>query len=288
LALWNWMFRAGLAIAVLGLAWTLWPAPGERAYQGGGRRGSAYHHGPRVAIDRGHWDDAPADSRFLALGELLRWDGYRVTRSKQYLVPEFLRDIDVLVIGNAMPYPAALGRLAEATGLAGGATFAPDEVDAVRDWVHAGGSLLLEANVPGSGRASAALAAALGLAIHDCPTPVFFPQAELGEHVILAGRPEENEHVSSAAVLASGWIEATSAGAVQVVPLLEAPPSAPGPCAAGKPLAVALEFGRGRVVALSAQLERSDDIIRRTGVDPRRAGNRQFVLNAMHWLSRAD
>jgi hypothetical protein len=186
-----------------------------------------------------------------------------------------------------MPYPAALGRLAEAGGLAGRAPFAPDEVEEVCGLVRAGGSLLLEANVPGSGRASAALAAALGLAIHDCPTPVFLPQAELGEHVILAGRPEENEHVSSAAVLASGWIEATSAGAAQAIALLKVPPSAAGSRAAGKPLAVALEFGRGRVVALSAQLERSDDIIRRTGVDPRRAGNRQFVLNAMHWLSRA-
>jgi hypothetical protein len=202
-------------------------------------------------------------------------------------VPEFLKDIDVLVIGNAMPYPAGLRRLAEAVGLAGRATFAPDEVEAVRDWVCAGGSLLLEANVPESGQASAALAAALGLAIHDCPTPVFLFEAELGEHGILAGRPEEYERVSSVAVLAGGWIEATSPGAAQTVALLKAPAGTAGLCASGKPLAAAFEFGRGRVVALSAQLERSDDLVSRTGVDPRRAGNRQFVLNTMHWLSRA-
>ncbi|MGO9259157.1 MAG: hypothetical protein ACLQU1_23020 [Bryobacteraceae bacterium] len=202
-------------------------------------------------------------------------------------MPEFLKDIDILVIGNAMPYPAGLGRLAEAVGLSGRTVFAPDEVEAVRDWVRAGGSLLLEANAPASGHAVAALAAALGLAIHDCPTPVFLPEAELEEHGILAGRPDEYERVHSVAVLASGWIEATSPGAAQAVALLKAPAGMAGLCASGKPLAAALEFGRGRVVAFSAQLERSDDLVRRTGVDPRRAGNRQFVLNTIHWLSRA-
>jgi hypothetical protein len=59
-----------------------------------------------------------------------------------------------------------------------------------------------------------------------------------------------------------------------------------GSCAAGKPIGLAIEFGGGRVVALTAQLERDEDLIRRTGVDPGRFGNRQFVLNAMHWLSR--
>ena len=51
---------------------------------------------------------------------------------------------------------------------------------------------------------------------------------------------------------------------------------------------MALDFGRGRVVAVSAQLERNEELIRETGVDPRLLDNRQFVLNTMHWLSRAD
>ncbi|HYW46909.1 MAG TPA: hypothetical protein VE959_28840 [Bryobacteraceae bacterium] len=281
------MFRAGLAIAALGLVWTLWPAPGKFAYLSAYRLGrSRYHLGPRVAIDLGHFNDSPADARFRALGDLLTWDGYRVTRSKQYLVPEYLKDIPVLVIGNAMPYPPGFARVAKAVGLAGRTVFAPDEVDAVRDWVRAGGSLLLEADVPGSGQAAAPLAAALGLVFHDCPAPVFLPQTKPGEHAILSGRSEYDENIWSAAVLASGWIEPTAA-AGQAVPLLNATAAAGGSCAGGKPLAVALEFGRGRVVALSVQLERDEDLIRLTRVDPRRAGNRQFVLNVMHWLSRA-
>jgi len=286
-ALWNWIFRAGLAIAVLGLVWTLWPEPGERAYASPYHLNrSRYHLGPRVDIDLEHWNNSPGDYRFLALGDLLVWDGYRVTRSKQYLVPEYLKDIRVLVIGNAVPYPAVLRGIAERLGLAGGGALTLEEVDAVRDWVRAGGSLLLEADVPRSGRAAAPLTAALGLAVHDCLAPVFVPAAQPGKHAILNGRADYGERVYRAAVLAGGWIEAGPA--VRATPLLTAPADAGGRCSAGKAVAMAVELGRGRVVALSAQLERNEDLIRRTGVDPRRSGNRQFLLNAMHWLSHGE
>jgi hypothetical protein len=280
-ALWNWIFRAGLAISTAGLVWTLWPAPGARAYSSayaGGR--SRYRLGPRVAIDLGHYNDAPADSRFAALGELLTRDGYRVTRSRQRLVPEYLKGFSVLLIGNAMPYPTGARRMAEAVGLGGMATFGADEVAAVRDWVHAGGSLLLIADAPHSGKAAAPLAAALGATLHECPAPVFLPAAVPTEHPIREGRSEYGERVEGVAVLANGWVETT----LPAVPILKLPEDSS--CAAGKPVALAIEFGGGRVVALTAQLERDEDLIRRTGVDPGRLGNRQFVLNAMHWLSR--
>jgi hypothetical protein len=278
------MFRAGLAISAAGLVWTLWPAPGARAYSMEYRVGRArYHLGPRVAFDLGHYNDAAADSRFLALRDLLAWDGYRITRSRQRLVPEYLKGFSVLLIGNAMPYPAGARRVAEAVGLGGLATFSTDEVEAVRDWVRAGGSLLLIADAPHSAKAAAPLAAALGATLHDCSAPVFLPAVVPAEHPIREGRSEYGEHVDSIAVLANGWVE-TAAWAGPAVPILKVPMD--GSCAAGKPIGVALEFGGGRVVALTAQLEREEDLIRRTGVDPGRLGNRQFVLNAMHWLSR--
>ena len=244
---------------------------------------SRYHLGPRVAIDLGHYNDAAADSRFLALGDLLTWDGYRITRSRQHLVPEYLKEFKVLVIANAMPYPAGARRVAEAVGLGGLATFSADEVEAVRDWVRAGGSLLLITDRPHSGKAAALLAAALGATLHDCSAPVFLPAVVAAEHPIREGRSEYGERVETVAVLANGWME-TAAPAGSAVPILKAPVD--GSCIAGKPIGLALEFGGGRVVALAAQLERDVDLIRRTGVDPGRLGNRQFVLNAMHWLSR--
>jgi hypothetical protein len=278
------MFRAGLAIAAAGLVWTLWPAPGARAYSAAYRGNhSRYHLGPRVAIDLGHYDGAPADSRFLALGDLLTWDGYRITRSRQHLVPEYLKEFSVLLIGNAMPYPEGARRVAEAVGLGGLATFSADEVEAVRDWVRAGGSLLLIADAPHSGKAAAPLAAALGATLHDCSAPAFLPAVVPADHPIREGRPEFGERVESVAALAKGWVE-TALPADSAVPILTVP--ADGSCAAGKPIGLALELGGGRVVVLTAQLERDEDLIRRTGVDPGRLGNRQFVLNAMHWLSR--
>jgi hypothetical protein len=278
------MFRAGLTIAAAGLVWTLWPAPGARAYSTAYRGGrSRYHMGPRVAIDLGHYNDAAADSRFLALRDLLIWDGYRITRSRQHVVPEYLKGFSILLIGNAMPYPAGARRVAEAVGLGGLATFSADEIEAVRDWVHAGGSLLLIADAPHSAKAAAPLAAALGATLHDCPAPVFLPAVVPAEHPIREGRSEYGERVESVAALANGWVE-TALPAGSAVPILKIPVD--GSCAAGKPIVLALEFGGGRVVALTAQLERDEDLIRRTGVDPGRLGNRQFVLNAMHWLSR--
>jgi len=282
------MFRAGLAISAVGLVWTLWPAPGVRAYSVAYRGGRPrYRLGPRVAIDLGHYNHAAADSRFVALGDLLTWDGYRITRSRQRLVPEYLKGFHVLLIENAMPYPAGVRRVAEAVGLGGLATFGADEVEAVRDWVRAGGSLLLIADAPHSGKAAAPLAAALGATFHDCPAPVFVPALVPAtvdaEHPIQEGRSEYGERVESVAALANGWVEATMP-AGPAVPILKIPADAS--CAAGKPIGLALEFGGGRVVALTAQFERDEDLIRRTGVDPGRLGNRQFVLNAMHWLSR--
>ncbi len=192
----------------VGLVWTLWPAPGERAYSTAYRGGRArYHLGPRVAIDLGHYNDAAADSRFLALADLLTWDGYRMTRSRQHLVPEYLKGFYVLAIGNAMPYPAGARRVAEAVGLGGLATFSADELEAVRDWVRAGGSLLPIADAPHSGKASEPLAAALGATLHDCPAPVFLPAVVPAEHPIREGRSEYGERVESVAVMASGWVE---------------------------------------------------------------------------------
>jgi len=266
LGIWNWMFRGGLAMATLGVVWSLWPVPGARAYANVGIGRSRYRAGPRVSIDLGHFNDSPADARFLGLAGLLTWDGYRVSRSRQPLVPEFLKDVEVLVIGNAMPYPQAFERLARAVKLDGRAVFAAEEVDAVRDWVNGGGSLLLEAAAPGPAEAAGPLAREFGLWFRECPAPVY--------SVVDTGR---EGHV---AMLARGWIEA----APSVTPVLIGGDTAG--CVARKAVAVRMTFGSGRVVALAAQLERDEEWVRRTGVDPRVMDNRSFLLAIMHWLSR--
>ena len=274
------MFRGGLAIAAIGLVWTMSPAPGDRAYPAAHRgEHSAYRRGPRVTIDLGHWNGSPGDARLLGLADLLTWDGYQVTRSRQHLVPELLEDARVLVVAGPLSFPPILRPAAAAMGWADRPAFGPDEAAAVRDWVLGGGGLLLAANTAGSAAASAPLAAAFGLAFHECPADRYFAQATLGEHPLLAGIHPEYEAVQFAAATAHGWVAAWPAGGGPAVPVLLAPAAA-GFCAAGKPLAAALEFGRGRVVALAAQLERPQSAVGRPG-------NRQLTLNIFHWLSRA-
>jgi len=252
-------------------------------------------------VDLGHWNDAPADPHFFGLAQLLTWDGYRVTRSKQELVPELLRDTNLLILDNAMPYPALFRRFAAGSGgqrsdgwsmLGLGSradAFTAGEGAAVRDWVRGGGALFLEASVPGAGRAAGAVAGALGVTFHDCRAGpwgasygILIPAAEVGEDAITAGRQGVNEQVLRVAVLAGGWVEGPGS---EAIPILKAPAGGADGCLEDKPLAVAFRFGRGRVVALSAQLERDEGVVRSTGADPRWADNRQLALNMMHWLS---
>ena len=233
-----------------------------------------HHRGPRAVIDLGHWNGAPADSRLLGLADLLTWDGYQVIRARQRLVPELLEGVHVLVIAGPLAYPPGLWPLAEAVGWAGRSAFSPDETAAVRDWVSQGGGLLLAPNIAGSAAAASTLAEAFGLIFHECPAEVFLSEVTLGEHPLLFGRPSMYEEVENASVVARGWIEAPASAA----PLLSAPPEASGFCGPGKPLAEALQLGRGRVAALAVRLERDDGRMRR-------ANNRQLTLNIVRWLS---
>jgi len=50
---------------------------------------------------------------------------------------------------------------------------------------------------------------------------------------------------------------------------------------AGRPQAIALSFGKGRLVVLG-----SPEFLASAGLDGAEAGNRQFALNVIHWLSR--
>ena len=114
--------------------------------------------GPVVAIDEAHNNFHTAGGRYLAFADLLRRDGYRIARNTTPFTPQSLKTCRVLVISNALnernrtdwtlPTPPA---------------FTDAEVAAVKNWVHAGGSLLLISDhMPFPGAAST-LAAAFGV-----------------------------------------------------------------------------------------------------------------------------
>lgn len=242
------MFQAGVVVALLGVVWTVWPQGGGPVYTEPYRiHHATYRHGPTILIDRGHWNRSNADPRFDGLAQVLTSDGYRVSRNRQEFVPELLRGTWVLVAADALGWKGA-------ADLAGFGlhprAFEPEEVACVRDWVYRGGALLLVADRKPAGQASQEMASAFGVQLADTAlAPAQFnPAGQMGDDVKYA--------------LSFGGDKLTGpAGSFEFV----------------QEQGVALQFGRGRVVVLTAQL-----------AGPRRSYNRQLVLNIMHWLCRTD
>jgi hypothetical protein len=110
-------------------------------------------HGPVVWIDQAHNNivSAKPDSRYAPFVAALRADGYTVRAFAARFDAASLRQVHVLVVGNALhdrnvkdwslPTPSALGA---------------DEIRALSTWVHEGGRLLFVFDhMPAAGAASA-------------------------------------------------------------------------------------------------------------------------------------
>ena len=93
-----------------------------------------------VFLDEAHHNFHTATGRYKPFADLIGSDGYQVTPNKQTFSKETLKGCDVLVISNA------LGAAAMGSPEASNPAFTEDECDAVRDWVRAGGNLLLIAD----------------------------------------------------------------------------------------------------------------------------------------------
>lgn len=258
------LFQAGVGVAIIGVVMAAWPEPGEAAY--GPRNAhyrSAYHVGPQVLIDRGHWNRSAADPRFEGLYQLLAWDGYRVSRNRQEFVPDLLRGVRVLVVAD----PLGWRGIAQSIGLPlSGSAFSAEEVEAVHAWVNRGGSLLLIADRPPACEASRSLAAGFAVQLGNCSTSDSGREA-LGEDPIAEGRSDAPDQVTFVNSFGGGELT----GPAGSIPFLSLRP--------GRLQGVAAPVGKGRVVVLTARLARE-------GNSDHSADNRQLMLNIMHWLSR--
>jgi hypothetical protein len=263
---------------------------------------------PRVLFDEGHHEASTAglSGRYWPFARLLRADGYDLVRTRAPLTPGLLSGGRVLVIADAAGAlkPQLFGiNLPVATGRRrSDPAFTTAEIDAVREWVERGGSLLLIADHAPFGQAVAALAASLGVTLRlgfvevpgESSDPLVFSDenGRLGEHPILAGGDEAArvrrvmtytgeslDGPPGAAVLLR-----LPASAVEAVPagndeLVERP--------AGSAQGVAFELGRGRVVVLGEAAMATAQVARRVpyGMNTGDNDNRQFVLNTMAWLT---
>lgn len=275
--------------------------------------------GPRLSIDEAHRNLHTTSGTYARLADLARSDGFRVTPSSGPFTPEALAGVDLMVVANARP-PA--GATADAPA------FAPADVTALADWVGGGGAVLLVVDHPPFAAPSAALAARFGVvvvpghakdsahgdAVLGGPFVLVFDRDAglLGDHAILRGR-DETEGIRRVVTFGgSGLVFADPppaalggltrllpfAATARWVPASEDDGPATGESLAGGAQAVALDFGRGRVViaaeagVFSAQVLRGEAIRAQLGRDEVRIGmtrtdsdNRQFVLNVLRWLA---
>ena len=160
---------------------------------------------PRILFDEAHNNFHTTTGRYKPFVDLITNDGYSVTPNKEALQKKTLASYDILIIANA------LGAARQNLPDAGKAAFRDDECDIVRDWVSAGGSLLLIADHAPFGSAAEIMARRFGVDMskgHTSDSVNFDPETHnlrfllysrenklLGDHPIIRGR-EPSEQIS--------------------------------------------------------------------------------------------
>ena len=260
-------------------------------------------NGPKVLFDEAHNNFHTASGRYKPFADLITNDGYQVTPNKQKFSAETLKGYDILVISNALGAPRM--NLPDA----GNPAFTEAECDAVRDWVKAGGALLLIADHAPMGAANQILAQRFDVNMSKMFTAdeqnydkesenagfiVYTRESgRLADHAITRGR-NDSERVNKI-IAFTGQSLKGPADSIAFMKLADtALDLMPGPdnkpvSAAGRAQGLTMSFGKGRAVVLgeaamlSAQLSGPNQKpfgMNRPGID-----NRQLALNIVHWLS---
>jgi len=266
---------------------------------------------PRLMFDEAHHNFDTSTGRYFVFANLARNDGIHVIPNAKPFSPSSLRRYNMLVIANA------LGHEDMGDSAASNPAFTAEECDAVRDWVLAGGALLLIADHSPMGSAARPLASRFGVDMRSGylidplrsdttsgPSNLFFSGAAgtLPAHPITQGR-YATERVSRVESFTgqslSGW-----AGSFALLPLSDEAedlmvglgqastdvPKEQRLPAKGRSQALAFTFGKGRVVVfgsaamLTAQLAGPRRF--KIGMNADGIDNRQLVLNVLAWLGR--
>jgi hypothetical protein len=259
--------------------------------------------GPKVLFDEAHNNFHTASGRYKPFADLITNDGYRITPGKEKFSAATLKGYDILVISNALGAPQM--NLPEAANPA----FTPEESDAVRDWVKAGGALLLIADHAPMGAATQVLADRFGVNMSKMFTvdqqnydkesnnPGFIvytrESGRLADHPITSGR-NATERVNRIIAFTGQSLKGPADSFAFMKLADSAMDAMPGGnsqpiSAAGRSQGLAMLFGKGHVVVLgeagmlSAQLAGPNRMpfgMNKPGID-----NRQLALNTVHWLS---
>lgn len=263
---------------------------------------------PRVLFDAGHNNLYTSTGRYKPFADLIGSDGYKLEPAAESFTRKLLEGYDVLVIVDAS------GPRNQRDAPA----FTEAECDAVRDWVKAGGALLLITDHAPFGSAAAPLTRRFDVGVTagftfdtsqfnkesgDQTELVFAGDKGLAvEHPIITGR-DERERIIRVVTFSGTSLKGPEESvallklgdtAKDVLPS-DRPPTAPDQpadhktvSASGRAQAIALASGKGRVVVLSEAAMLTAQVAPagfRFGMNIAGADNRQLALNIMHWLS---
>jgi hypothetical protein len=250
----------------------------------------------RVLFDDAHHNVHLSGGRYKPFVDLARSAGFEVRPSQERFTASALAGSDVLVIAGARGAapPASLPER-------GRPAFTEEEADAVRDWVKAGGGLLLITDHYPLGSANQILASRFGVTMSNAWTddPAKSDQSVGGlvfsrENGGLADHP-----VTKGVTRVATFTGQSLAGPPGSVPLLRfgetaverlPPDQTQTASAASRAQGIALEFGKGRVIVLgeAAMLTASDGPDQAGGLDKAEVDNRRLALNVLRWLSRKE
>ncbi len=304
--------------AVLALTILAVPALAQKAFDPGftphvARPAFTTRH-PKLLIDSGHRNLYNSKGAYRSIADLASADGFEVYEDSHPFTTADLKGGQVLVIADA------LGSLDVRDTSAAHPAFTGPECDAVRDWVKAGGGLLLVAEHAPTGAAARRLAARFGVdfgngfltdpakvdtALGASSLVYTWENGGLGRHPITLGhdsteRVHRIETFTGQSILGppgSTTLLAVSDKAVDIMMNMGTVHGAITAqmkrSAAGRAQAVAFTYGAGRVVVtgeaamFAAQLGAKNGDPIRIGMNRPGVDNEQFALNVLNWLGGA-
>jgi len=264
---------------------------------------------PAVLIDEAHNNFHTMGESFQPFAKILKSDGYSVNKNIHPFSKDTLKNVDVLVIANALSEKNHEEEGSDNTwDLPNYSAFERSEIEAISHWVKNGGSLLLIADHMPFPKASADLAAIFGFHLNNGyawgpnrgVTTFLSSNNTLTEHAIVHGSNKKEMVDTVVSFTGHAFLSPPNAKSLLVfgentisfMPNKSWKKNSETPeiSIAGWSQGATLEFHKGRVAVFgeasmfTAQFDEKSntlDGLRTKGAEQ----NEQFLLNVMHWLS---
>jgi hypothetical protein len=262
--------------------------------------------GPKMLLDGAHHNFFIQWDFIKPFSDLARSDGYQPMIDSMVFTPDYLSKFDIVMIITALPFD-----FTTKTEVMDESTFSEEEINSLYNWVDNGGSLLVFSEHAPFDQAINSLlnkfgiTSSVGTTIDTLnydknlgSTGWIIFSSENGllnkQHPIIQGR-NESERVNQ--LLTWGGSGLTGTGYVNLLQLSESSENimhrtGVGPIGKGNSQCLAGNIGEGKVVAMGDSngfvamlFDEEDGSKVAAGMNVQNYDWKQFVLNALHWLS---